>query len=77
MPLKANRLKNFIALLLIGDGVMAILRPQHDARAWATGPRTWRKLMNELDRRPMLTRVIGGIEFAGGVYWALSHQDPL
>lgn len=77
MPLKADRWKHFLALIVIGDGVMAILRPQLDASAWAIGPQTWRDLMNELNRRPMLTRVIGGIEFVGGVYWALSHRDRL
>ncbi len=72
-----NRCKHFIALVLIGDGVMALLRPGHDARAWSAGPASWRKLMAALSERPALTRLIGGIEAAGGVYWALSHKDPL
>ena len=77
MPLNLNRCKHFIALVLIGDGVMALLRPGHDARAWAAGSGSWRKLMVALNKRPVLTRVIGGVEVAGAVYWALSHRDPL
>ncbi len=77
MELNLNRCKHFIALILIGDGVMALLRPGHDARAWAAGPGSWRKFMAALSQRPALTRLIGGIEAAGAVYWALSHKDPL
>lgn len=77
MPLNSHRWEHFVALILIGDGVMALIRPEHDARAWATGPKSWRKLMIALNRRPALTRLIGGIEVAGAVYWSLSHKDPL
>jgi hypothetical protein len=74
MLLATNRWKHFAAMALIGDGVMAIVRPHHDADAWAHGPRPWRRLMRGLDRHPVLTRLIGAAQVAGGVYWALSRE---
>ena len=75
MILTSTRWKHFTAMVLIGDGVMAIIHPQHDARAWEKGPRPWRQLMRALHRRPNLTRFIGAIQIAGGVYWALQQED--
>jgi hypothetical protein len=72
----SKRWKHFAAMALIGDGVMALVRPQHDARAWSTGPKTWQSLMNRLHDRPELTRLIGAAQIAGGVWWAL-HQEKL
>ncbi len=75
MILTSNRWKHFTAMVLIGDGVMAVVKPKHDASAWAKGPRTWKKLMRELHRRPNLTRLIGAVQIAGAVYWALQQED--
>ena len=69
-----KRWKHFAAMALIGDGVMALVRPQHDALAWKRGPKPWRKLMGELHDRPALTRIIGIGQIVGGVYWALQQE---
>jgi hypothetical protein len=34
----AKQWKHFAAMLLIGDGVMALICPEWDAEAWAVGP---------------------------------------
>jgi hypothetical protein len=73
---KPKRWKHFAAMALIGDGVMALVHPQRDARAWAAGPMPWRKLMQSLHDRPGLTRILGAIQVAGGVCWALHQEDP-
>jgi hypothetical protein len=75
MLLTSNRWKHFAAMVLIGDGVMAIVRPTQDAKAWARGPRIWKKWMHRLDRRPSLTRMIGIAQVAGGIYWAITQED--
>lgn len=62
-------------MVLIGDGVMAVLHPKHDASAWKKGPRWWRGFMRELEDRPMLTRAIGAAQIAAGVAWALSQEE--
>jgi hypothetical protein len=69
-----KRWKHFAAMAVIGDGVMAVVRPQHDAMAWKQGPRPWRRLMGDLHERPTLTRMIGIAQIVGGVWWAL-HQE--
>ena len=71
----SDRWKHFAAMVLIGDGVMAIVRPKQDAKAWAHGPRSWKKLMRHLDRRPGITRLIGVAQVAGGIYWAISQEE--
>jgi hypothetical protein len=68
------RAKHFAAMLLIGDGVMAIVHPEKDARAWKSGPKPWRDLMHGLSKRPALTRAIGVAQIVGGIWWAL-HQE--
>ena len=69
-----RRLEHFAAMALIGDGVMALVHPAKDATAWKKGPRLWRELMHGLAERPVLTRVIGAAQVAGGVWWALRQS---
>ena len=74
MFLSQKRWKHFAAMALVGDGVMALIRPEHDAMAWKQGPKAWKKLMHELHERPALTRAIGIAQIAGGVWWALRQE---
>jgi uncharacterized protein YjeT (DUF2065 family) len=71
-----KRAKHFMAMVLIGDGVMALVNPRNDAHAWKRGPRLWRSLMSELADRPNLTRAIGAAQVAAGVLWALHQERP-
>ncbi len=74
-----KRWKHFASMALIGDGVMAVVRPESDALAWKQGPEPWRKLMGGLRKRPGLTRAIGLAQIVGGVWWALRQEkegDP-
>lgn len=71
-----KRAKHFAAMVLIGDGMMALVHPQRDAKAWKTGPKFWRNLMGELAERPNLTRAIGAAQIVGGIWWAL-HQEEV
>ena len=52
MSLASRRWKHFTAMALIGDGVMAVIRPQNDALAWKHGPKPWKALMGELRNAP-------------------------
>ena len=74
MFITRRRWRHFAAMALIGDGVMALIKPQHDAMAWKRGPKPWRKLMGELHDRPTLTRLIGAVQIAGGIYWAMQQE---
>jgi hypothetical protein len=69
-----KRAKHFMAMVLIGDGVMALVNPRNDAKAWKKGPLLWQTVMQGLSKRPGLTRAIAAAQVIGGVWWAL-HQD--
>ncbi len=73
MFLTPKRYQHFAAMILIGDGVMAVIHPSGDAEAWNKGPRPWCRLMHFLAARPTLTRAIGATQIVAGVLWAL-HQ---
>ena len=62
-------------MLLIGDGIMALVHPQRDAHAWKAGPAPWRALMQTLQEHPLLTRTIGAAQVAGGIWWALRQES--
>ncbi len=68
-----KRVRHFAAMVLIGDGVMALVQPKRDARAWKKGPQAWRSSMQWLAERPAVTRAIGAAQIVGGVLWALSE----
>ena len=70
----ARRVEHFAAMVLIGDGVMALVHPSKDADAWKKGPRVWRRLMEALAERPGLTMAIGAAQVAIGVAWALRQS---
>ena len=71
---ESGRVQHFAAMVLIGDGVMALVHPSKDAAAWKTGPRVWRGLMHAMAERPVLTRVVGAAQIIGGVWWALRQS---
>lgn len=71
-----RRAKHFMAMVLIGDGVMALVNPRKDARAWEKGPKVWCLLMQALSTRPGLTRALGAAQIVGGVWWALRQDEP-
>jgi hypothetical protein len=75
MLLTPKRWKHFTAMALIGDGVMAVVHPRSDALAWEGGPKVWQKLMRGLRDRPGLTRAIGVVQIAGGIWWALRQDE--
>ena len=74
MLIPSKRWRHFAAMALIGDGVMAVIRPERDADAWEMGPRAWRQLMRRLQRNPTLTRAVGAAQVLGGIWWALYQE---
>ncbi|HEX5233961.1 MAG TPA: hypothetical protein VFW25_01380 [Silvibacterium sp.] len=68
-----TQLKYLTAMMLIGDGVLAMLRPHRDARTWSMGPRFWKDLMAYLSDHPDMLRCIGAAEVAVGFTLVASH----
>jgi hypothetical protein len=74
--MKWTQLKYLTAMMLIGDGVMAVVRPQRDARAWSMGPRAWISFMGYLSDHPEMLRAIGAAEIAAGMAMVASNGSP-
>jgi hypothetical protein len=70
-----RRMQHFAAMVLIGDGLLAVFRPSRDASAWKLGPEPWRSLMGFMAERPGLTRTVGVAQILLGLWWA-TRQDP-
>jgi hypothetical protein len=77
MQFDLSRWKHFTAMALIGDGIMGIIHPSRDAKAWHYGPEPWKNLMQSLEDRPNLTRAISAAQVVGGILWVLhsSRED--
>jgi hypothetical protein len=75
MQFDLSRWKHFTAMALIGDGVMGMIHPRRDSRAWQYGPKPWQSLMQALEEHPNLTRLIGAAQVIGGVLWVLHSEE--
>lgn len=63
------------AMVLIGDGVLAMSAPAQHSLLWRGGPEWWGKLMQGLAERPNLVRALGAAEVGVGLGLAL-RQYP-
>jgi hypothetical protein len=70
----ALHLKHITAIVLVGDGLLALINPERDALAWRMGPEPFRSLMSYMARRPALTRWVGATQIAVGIWWALREE---
>ena len=66
----ADRLKECLAMMMIGDGVLAVVEPGHHVRLWEGGPRWWTSMVEPFEDRATLTRCLGAAEIALGVWLA-------
>lgn len=55
----ARRLKEIVAILIIGDGVLAMVAPRRHPGLWWSGPKGYEQLMEALLERPRLKRSLG------------------
>jgi hypothetical protein len=77
MQFDLSRCKHFTAMALIGDGIMGMIHPCRDSRAWQYGPKPWQNLMHSLEEHPNLTRLIGAAQVVGGVLWVLHSEEKM
>ena len=61
-----------LAMMAIGDGVLAAAFPVQHVDRWTFGPKVWRAYLRWFSDHPGLTRVAGAAEVAGGIAWAAS-----
>jgi len=65
-----RQLKEVTAMLLIGEGVLGVLRPAAHCRIWRTRSRRWNGAIAWFAARPSLVRICGLTELAAGVWLA-------
>jgi hypothetical protein len=70
----AERMKETLALLMIGDGVAAVCQPSRHMRLWQSGPESYQAMMTPLVKRPALTRLLGAGEALLGLWWASQQR---
>ena len=71
----SNKVKDMIAILLIGDGIVALLRPQRHVLLWKDGPKFYQDLMEPFVKMPGLTRLLSFVEIMVGLWLASAAED--
>ena len=64
-----------LALLLVGDGVVAAVMPNRHMRRWTRGPRWYRRIMRPFAEHAETTRALGVAEALGALWWTSRMRD--
>ena len=59
-----------LAILMVGDGLLATAMPRRHVLLWSFGPEWWTRFVRRAAERPMLIRLIALGVAAGGAWWA-------
>ncbi|MGQ1797319.1 hypothetical protein BJF77_11840 [Kocuria sp. CNJ-770] len=63
------RIAESIALVTIGDGVIAALFPARHAARWMIGPDPVRRVVAKFVQHPGLMRAAGVVQVVAGIAW--------
>ncbi|HKX32741.1 MAG TPA: hypothetical protein VJ302_33955 [Blastocatellia bacterium] len=66
-----RRLKELMAIWMIGEGIVGALRPRRYMRLWRFGPEPYRNLIDTLAEHQGTTRILCAAEAGVGLWWAL------
>jgi hypothetical protein len=64
-----------LAMLMIGDSVLALISPRRHVALWISGPGFWQRTVTPLLRRPNLVRTLGLAGLVAGV-WLAWREEP-
>ncbi len=67
----ARRIKETVAIVTIGDGLIELITPREHFLLWEVGPESVRKLARYLADNPSYMRIIGAAQIAFGLWLAL------
>ncbi len=69
----AQRLKESLGMIIIGDGVLALVAPHRHPGLWLPGPPVYQQGLQALRSRPVLKRFLGVAQVGIGI-WLASQQ---
>lgn len=70
-----RRMLEVLALLMIGEGLMGLIRPRRYSLLWRMGPPLLKAMIDELVEHPNITRAISAAELAGGIALAVGQTE--
>ena len=76
-PTTSSRGAEAAGMLMIGDGILGLLRPSRHCLIWRGGPRWWTESVNWFARHPDLVRAAAAAEIASGIWLAFRGQSTL
>jgi hypothetical protein len=70
-----KRIAELLAMVLIGDGVIALAAPRRHSRLWKFGPEGYRRAIEAFAQRPALTRLLAAGQVGLGLWLALRQYE--
>lgn len=70
-----KRLKELLAIWMLGEGVVGSLRPKRYMRLWRFGPKAYRKFIDRITDHPNATRLACAAEAGVGLWLALRQTS--
>ena len=70
-----KHLKELVAILLIGEGVIALLFPKQHVLLWEIGPQAYKDCLSEFARQPNRTRCLAALEVIAGICLAMRQFE--
>ena len=67
----AGRIKEIVAIVTIGDGLIELISPREHSLLWEVGPEGVRKLARLSAENPNYMRLLGAAQIAFGLWLAL------
>ena len=69
-----ERLREFVAIVIIGDGVVGLTQPQRHTRLWRNGPRAYQEAMQTFIERPGMIQAVSLVQIALGLWFATRQR---
>ncbi len=70
-----KRLKELLAVTMIGEGVVGLIEPKRYTLLWKFGPKPFQNMIETIAEHPTLTRISCGVEIGLGLCLALRQTS--
>jgi hypothetical protein len=70
-----RRITELAAMVVVGDGVIALVAPRRHSLLWRFGPEWFKRAMEAFAGRPALVRGLAVVEVTGGLWLALRQYE--